>query len=128
MAEKKRKKRKIQTYVIPADDFIVEAEDGTEFAPHKGETVTLRRDMSWSAFRITGELAMREYAPRAIDLLNQQIVAWTLTDPDSGDEDGNREPYPQPGTDEFEPFLWEMDNALRWWLLGKVFDRSALPN
>jgi len=128
MADKKRKKRKIDTYVIQADDLMVEAEDGEQFAPYEGETVTLRRDLPWRASRLSGDRPWVEYCEDAILILKRQIVSWTLTDPDSEDEDGKREPYPAPGADGFESFLWDMNADLRWWLIGKILKRNSLPN
>jgi len=104
---------------------MVEAEDGEQFAPYEGETVTLRRDLPWRASRLTKDRKWVEYIDDAVQLLKRQVVTWTLTDPDS---EGERVPYPLPGTDEFEPFLWDMDADLRWWLISKILLRNSLPN
>ena len=116
---KPKRKRKIQTYVVNASDFTVEAEDGEQFAPYEGEVV-LRRDYPWRSTRLSPEMLWFDYCAEVIRILKRQIVDWTLT------EDG--EPLPKPGSDEFNDLLWDMDDDFRNWLQAKIADRSVLPN
>lgn len=124
MTSKRKIKRQIATNVFLGDDYLVEDENGEQFAPHEGETIRLRRKLPMRLFRIYGELiggdgeraliAFNE----AVPMLAPLVVEWTWTD-----DDGL--PYPDPAVD--PDALWDLDLSEIVWIIEKLMEQTEAP-
>ena len=86
--------------VVKSDDLVVQDDEGTEYHPHAGEWVRLRRSVSLRSVRVaqlaqgTSAEDVASYAAlieALIGILQRQILDWNWTDE-------NSEPMPKPGT------------------------------
>ena len=130
MAEVERTKF-VPSLVVKSDDLVVQDDEGTEYHPHAGEWVRLRRSVSLRSVRVA-QLAQETSAEDAasyaavveslIGILKRQILDWNWTDE-------NSEPMPQPGVPEFEEALWDLENYELNWLQSHLADGATVsPN
>ena len=130
MAEVERTKF-VPSLVVKSDDLVVQDDEGTEYHPHAGEWVRLRRSVSLRSVRVaqlaqeTSEEDAASYAAvveSLIGILKRQILDWNWTDE-------NSEPMPQPGVPEFEEALWDLENYELNWLQSHLADGATVsPN
>jgi len=130
MAEVERTKF-VPSLVVKSDDLVIQDDEGTEYHPHAGEWVRLRRSVSLRSVRVaqlaqeTSEEDAASYAAvveSLIGILKRQILDWNWTDE-------NSEPMPQPGVPEFEEALWDLENYELNWLQSHLADGATVsPN
>lgn len=116
-----KKKRKIETYTVTCDEYLVEREDGEMFAPHEGETITFKVGYPWEAIKIRDGMTNRDFYLLLHRLQLRQIVSWTWTD-----EDGV--PYPQPKETGYDAALWGLPDNDGAFILQCIQLQAALPN
>ena len=121
MTKKKKRTKYIATFVHPCDDLVITDDEGNEFYPHAGETVTFRRDMPWEMLSINEDMNNLEYCTAVINILLRQIRDWTWTDDDE-------ELYPSPKDDlkGFATALFDITSTEREYLRGKCWQRADL--
>jgi hypothetical protein len=121
MAKKKRTKY-VRTFTHPCDDFTITDDDGNEYYPHAGESVTFRSDLPWRLVALPdpGD-SPRNYCEALIAVLRRQIRGWDWTDDDG-------EPLPRPAEDYagFVEALWHVSAEEREYLKDRCWDSSKL--
>ena len=130
MADVERTKY-VPSLVVKSDDLVVQDDEGTEYHPHAGEWVRLRRSVSLRSVRVaqlaqeTSAEDVTSYAAlieALIGILKRQIIAWSWTDE-------NSEPMPKPGTPEFVEALWDLADYELHWLSAHMADGANVsPN
>ena len=121
----------VPSLVVKSDDLVVQDDEGTEYHPHAGEWVRLRRSVSLRSVRVA-QLAQRTSAEDVasyaaliealIGILKRQILDWNWTDE-------NSEPMPKPGAPGFEEALWDLENYELNWLQSHLADGANVsPN